>query len=90
MVNINGQRVEPGEISGVMMGLPGIIQAAVKDFEGADGQTFLCAYYAAAAEISNIKGLEGRPEDEPPWMPRFQASFFPALGLALWSYTDLM
>ena len=51
MVNINGQRVEPGEISGVMMGLPGIIQAAVKDFEGADGQTFLCAYYAAAADI---------------------------------------
>ncbi len=51
MVNINGQRVEPGEISGVMMTLPGIVQAAVKDFKGTDDQTFLCAYYAAAADI---------------------------------------
>ncbi len=51
MVNINGQRVEPGEISGVMMTMPGIIQAAVKDFKGTDGQTFLCAYYAASGDI---------------------------------------
>ncbi|MBO4568718.1 MAG: AMP-binding protein, partial [Candidatus Methanomethylophilaceae archaeon] len=51
MVNINGQRVEPGEIAGVMSGIPGVVQAAVKDFEGSDGQTFLCAYYVAAGDV---------------------------------------
>ena len=51
MVNINGQRVEPGEISGVMMTMPGIVMAAVKDFRGSDDQTFLCAYYVAEGDV---------------------------------------
>ncbi len=51
MVNINGQRVEPGEIASVMTSMPGVSQAAVKDFEGSDGQTFLCAYYSARADV---------------------------------------
>ncbi len=53
MVNINGQRVEPGEISAVMMTYKGVINAAVKDFEGSDGQTFLCAYYAAIGNVED-------------------------------------
>ena len=44
MVNINGQRVEPEEISSVMMSMGGVTNAAVRDFTGSDGQVFLCAY----------------------------------------------
>lgn len=45
MVKINGNRVEPGEIEAAMRNLPGIQNAAVRDFEGERQQVFLCAYY---------------------------------------------
>ncbi len=45
MVKINGQRVEPGEIENVLMTIPGIDKAVVKDIKGAGGQVALCAYY---------------------------------------------
>ncbi len=34
MVKINGNRVEPGEIEVAMRNIPGIQNAAVRDFEG--------------------------------------------------------
>lgn len=45
MVKINGNRVEPGEIEAAMRNIPGIKNAAVRDFEGERQQVFLCAYY---------------------------------------------
>ena len=47
MVKINGNRVEPGEIEAAMHRIPGIQNAAVRDFEGDRRQVFLCAYYVA-------------------------------------------
>ncbi len=47
MVKINGNRVEPGEIEAAMRRIPGIQNAAVRDFQGDRGQAFLCAYYVA-------------------------------------------
>ncbi|MCR5079503.1 MAG: amino acid adenylation domain-containing protein, partial [Bacilli bacterium] len=45
MIKINGQRVEPGEIEGTIRSIPAIGEAAVKDFVGSAGQTYICAYY---------------------------------------------
>ncbi|MCQ2078790.1 MAG: amino acid adenylation domain-containing protein [archaeon] len=52
MVNINGQRVEPAEIASALTEMPQVVQAFVKDFEGSDGQTFLCGYYRLVAPVS--------------------------------------
>ena len=46
MIKINGQRVEPGEIEGIIRMVPGVFDCAVKDFVGAAGQTYIAAYYA--------------------------------------------
>ena len=51
MVKINGQRVEPGEIEAVIKSVHGVTDAAVKGFTKGNGQTYLCAYYVAAAEV---------------------------------------
>ena len=53
MVNINGQRVEPGEIAAVMLTMPGVYKSVVKDFKGSDDQTFLCAYYVADKNVTD-------------------------------------
>lgn len=45
MIKINGQRVEPGEIEGVIRRVSGVLDCAVKDFVGAAGQTYIAAYY---------------------------------------------
>jgi hypothetical protein len=45
MIKINGQRVEPGEIETVLNHVPGVAQAAVKDFKNNNGQIYICAYY---------------------------------------------
>ena len=47
MVKINGNRVEPSEIEAALRGIPGIENAAVRDFRGDRQQVFLCAYYVA-------------------------------------------
>ena len=52
MVKINGQRVEPGEIEAVIRHVKGVSDAAVKDFENAYSQTYLCAYYVAGPETA--------------------------------------
>lgn len=49
MVKINGQRVEPGEIESVLNHVPGVVGAAVKDFQNNYGQTYLCAFYVLRA-----------------------------------------
>ena len=51
MVKINGQRVEPGEIEAVIKSVHGVTDAAVKGFTKGNGQTYLCAYYVASAEV---------------------------------------
>ena len=51
MVKINGNRVEPGEIEAAMRRIPGIQNAAVRDFQGDRRQVFLCAYYVAEKDI---------------------------------------
>ena len=45
MVKINGNRVEPGEIEACMRRIPGIRDAAVRDFRNERQQVYLCAYY---------------------------------------------
>ena len=52
MVKINGNRVEPGEIEACMRKIPGIRDAAVKDFRNERQQVFLCAYYTADEDVS--------------------------------------
>lgn len=52
MVKINGQRVEPGEIEAVLKNIPGVTDAAVKDFD-ANGQVYLCGYYTSDRIISS-------------------------------------
>ena len=53
MVNINGQRVEPGEIAGVLQSFPGVKKCTVKGFTGSDGQTFLCAYHVSDESVKD-------------------------------------
>ena len=50
MININGHRIEPGEIENVLREAKGVKDAAVKSFEE-HGRTYLCAFYAAEDEI---------------------------------------
>ncbi len=52
MIKINGQRVEPGEVEGVMRDVPGILDAVVKDFTREDGSVYLCGYYIADKDIT--------------------------------------
>ncbi|MDO5455667.1 MAG: AMP-binding protein [Eubacteriales bacterium] len=52
MVKINGNRVEPNEICIAMREIPGIEDAAVRDFQNDRQQTFLCAYYTGAEEYA--------------------------------------
>ena len=51
MVKINGNRVEPGEIEAAMRKIPGVENAAVRDFQGEREQVFLCAYYVSGQEL---------------------------------------
>ena len=51
MVKINGNRVEPGEIEAAMRRIPGIRNAAVRDFQGDRGRVFLCAYYVSEEAV---------------------------------------
>ncbi len=52
MIKINGNRVEPGEIEACMRKIPGIRDAAVRDFRNERGQTYLSAYYTEDAPVS--------------------------------------
>ena len=51
MVKINGNRVEPGEIEACIRKIPGIGDAAVKDFTNDRQQVFLCAFYTSEESI---------------------------------------
>ena len=53
MVKINGQRVEPGEIEATLRKVPGIRDAAVKDFTNAQQSTYLAAYYTSDQEFAS-------------------------------------
>ncbi len=55
MLKINGQRVEPGEIEAGIRALPGIKDAAVRDFTDAFGDVYLSAYYLSDAERSEAE-----------------------------------
>ncbi len=45
MIKINGQRVEPLEVESTIRRIPGIKEAAIKDFTDKNGVTYLVAYY---------------------------------------------
>lgn len=53
MVKINGNRVEPGEIEAAMRKIPGVSNAAVRDFQGERQQVFLCAYYVGDEDLND-------------------------------------
>lgn len=57
MIKINGQRVEPGEIEGIIRQVNGVLDCAVKDFVGAAGQTYIAAFYSLR------EGAEVKEED---------------------------
>ena len=65
MVKINGNRVEPGEIEAAMRRIPGIRDAAVRDFEGDRQQVFLCAYYVAVDDLDE-ENIRSRLQTELP------------------------
>lgn len=65
MVKINGNRVEPGEIETAMRRIPGIQDAAVRDFDGDRQQVFLCAYYIAGGNL-NEETIRARLQTELP------------------------
>jgi len=58
-IKINGIRIEPGEIEGVLLGLPGIAAAAVKYGEDSAGARRLAAYLVASpgagTETANVR-----------------------------------
>lgn len=60
VVKINGQRVDPGEAENAMLSVPGVTEAAVKDFKRADGSVFLCGYYLADQEINGFAEVLGK------------------------------
>nr|MCR4924007.1 AMP-binding protein [Lachnospiraceae bacterium] len=67
MVKINGQRVEPGEIEGVIRNFDGVLDVAVKDFEGNNQQRFLCAYYTVKeGETVTDEALRKHSEEKLP------------------------
>ena len=65
MIKINGNRVEPGEIEAAMRRIPGVRNAAVRDFQGERRQVFLCAYYVAGEELDD-EMIRGRLEQSLP------------------------
>ena len=67
MVKINGQRVEPGEIEAALRKVPGILEAAVKDFTD-DLNTFLAAYYVSEKEITDQELRQALSKTLPAYM----------------------
>ncbi len=53
MVKVNGQRVETGEIEGLLLTMDEVASAAVKAFADSDGQNYLVAYYTLRADLSS-------------------------------------
>ncbi|CAM4488417.1 non-ribosomal peptide synthetase [Paenibacillus tarimensis] len=51
-VKIRGYRVEPGEIEACLGRMPQLAEAVVIDRTDGQGNTYLCAYYAAAADVT--------------------------------------
>ena len=52
MVQINGQRVEPGEVEAVLRRMPDIIDVAVTDHTDSRGNVSLAAYYVSDRHIT--------------------------------------
>ena len=68
MVKINGQRVETGEVEAQLRKLPGIAEAAIRDFTDRDGQTFLAAYYVSDEPFEEEKLREDLSRALPSYM----------------------
>ena len=72
MVKINGQRVETMEIETVLKTFTEIRNAAVKAFQDADGQNYLCAYYVKESPCTEAFLRSQLQKKLPPYMiPRF-------------------
>ncbi len=69
MLKINGQRVEPGEIEGVMKRIHGITGAIVQGVDNGRGSKYLCGYYTSEADaIDNEKIISFLGERLPNYM----------------------
>ena len=68
MVKINGQRVEPGEIEAELRKVPGILDAAVKDFTNAQQSTYLAAFYVSKEELGEDALRKALREKLPEYM----------------------
>ncbi|UQZ35485.1 non-ribosomal peptide synthetase [Paenibacillus sp. PK3_47] len=66
-VKIRGFRVELEEIESRMLGIPGIREAAVKDWER-DGSRMLCGYYVSDTEIAAASLREALQRTLPDYM----------------------
>ncbi len=51
-VKVRGVRIEPGEIEQVLRDHPLVKDAVVKDWDRADGEKYLCAYFVSAAALT--------------------------------------
>jgi amino acid adenylation domain-containing protein len=54
-VKVRGVRIEPGEIEKVLREYPAIKDAVVKDWDKADGEKFLCAYFVSETPVTNAQ-----------------------------------
>ncbi|PZD92993.1 hypothetical protein DNH61_25395 [Paenibacillus sambharensis] len=51
-VKIRGYRIEPGEVEACLSRMPQLAEAVVVDRADGHGNSFLCAYYVAAADVT--------------------------------------
>ena len=67
MININGHRIESGEIENVLREAEGVKDAAVKSFEE-QGRTYLCAFYTAEDDVKEADLLSFISDRLAPYM----------------------
>lgn len=67
MLNINGRRIEPGEIEHVLREAKGVKDAAVKGFDD-HGRTWLCAFYVACDDMKDSDLLSFLSDRLPSYM----------------------
>ena len=77
MVNINGFRVEPGEVENQIKKIPAIKNAVVKGFIDQDKQNYLCAFYTVQSSITGEEIKEKLAKFLPDYM---MPSFFVELA----------
>ncbi|MCW3072739.1 MAG: hypothetical protein JWO44_2629 [Bacteroidetes bacterium] len=67
-VKIRGNRVEPGEIENVLLGMKNVKQVAVLEKKDKEGTSFLCAYIVAAGVMEELALKEHLKKQLPNYM----------------------